>query len=300
MGYQDREYFRNASYPYLDLIRSTRACWGIVLVYTFACLAVSFTDGTAHPLRQYLRLDPAAVTQGWQWYRVVTGSFVVDNAWHLIFALLLLWLLGHELESRYGSREFLVFFVVCTVLGGMTQTLTYRMTGAVTPPPQLGPATAALAVTLLAALCDPFRVVPFLVLPMQMWVFASLVGVFEAFYFLKGLPWPARFSLHAGTLAFTTLYGLLDWRLVHAWIVRPARQAGARQLASVLSAQPEVLQGKGRVPVSLSPQRPVDEQLEAKMDTVLEKVSKTGMDSLTMEEKNILRRASEALRRKRN
>ena len=44
---------------------------------------------------------------------------------------------------------------------------------------------------------------------------------------------------------------------------------------------------------------PIDEQLEAKLDLALEKVARTGKDSLTSEEKAVLMRASEIYRRKR-
>ena len=41
--------------------------------------------------------------------------------------------------------------------------------------------------------------------------------------------------------------------------------------------------------------RDVDEQLEARMDAVLQKVSDHGMDSLTEQEREILQRASERM-----
>ena len=44
---------------------------------------------------------------------------------------------------------------------------------------------------------------------------------------------------------------------------------------------------------------PIDEQLEAKLDLALEKVARTGKDSLTSEEKAVLMRASEIYKRKR-
>jgi hypothetical protein len=43
----------------------------------------------------------------------------------------------------------------------------------------------------------------------------------------------------------------------------------------------------------------VDEQLEARVDAVLQKVSDHGMESLTESERNLLLRASEAFKRKR-
>jgi hypothetical protein len=50
---------------------------------------------------------------------------------------------------------------------------------------------------------------------------------------------------------------------------------------------------------STGPDRSVDEQLEAKLDHVLEKVSRYGRDSLTPDEQEILKRASEIYKRRR-
>jgi membrane associated rhomboid family serine protease len=303
MGYQDRDYFRNAHYPYLELIRSTRVCWGIVILHTLVFLGVLVTQTTAYPLGNALRLDPTATIEGWQWHRVLTASLVVDEPWHLIFALVLIWVLGHELEQMLGGSEFLAFYILCLVLGNVGQTLVYHYALPVFRPMQVGPSSAALGVLMLAVLHFPYRTVPYLLLPMPMWVFGALAAVFEVFFFLSTAPWHVQLAIHAAPLAFTVLYYQLNWRLIGAWARTPRlRRASRRQLAPVLSAKPKpsALREEAPEPAPLTLFRPVDEQLEAKMDAILEKVSKTGMDSLTPEEKNILKRASEELRRKRH
>jgi len=52
-------------------------------------------------------------------------------------------------------------------------------------------------------------------------------------------------------------------------------------------------------PTADSSGRGVDEQLEAKLDQVLEKVARFGRESLTSEEQQILQRASEIYKRRR-
>jgi hypothetical protein len=53
------------------------------------------------------------------------------------------------------------------------------------------------------------------------------------------------------------------------------------------------------VPVAPKPAGAADEQLEAKLDAVLEKVSKHGQESLTPEEREILVKASELYKKRR-
>jgi hypothetical protein len=54
------------------------------------------------------------------------------------------------------------------------------------------------------------------------------------------------------------------------------------------------------VPAVASPPPVGDEQLEAKLDAVLEKVARSGKDSLTDGERQILLRASEVYKRRRS
>ena len=54
------------------------------------------------------------------------------------------------------------------------------------------------------------------------------------------------------------------------------------------------------IAVAATPPAPVDEQLEAKVDAVLEKVARSGQASLTDSERQILLRASEVYKRRRH
>jgi membrane associated rhomboid family serine protease len=303
MGYQDRDYFRNAPSPYWELIRSTRVCWGLVIVHAVIYLGVLLTLRSEFPLGHYLRLDPGAMVRDWQWYRLFTANFVADNSWHFVYALLLLWMMGHELESVLGSREFLAFFVICSVLGNLVQAFAYHFAAPRVLPIRVGPIAPAMAVVLLGILHDPYRMVSYLLVPMQLWVLGLLAAVFEFFYFLQPVAWPVRLAIHAGTLGYTVLYYQLPWRFFggRRWTRRVRATVARRQLAPVLSARPEpVLHEDTPEPAASGTHWFVDEQLEAKLDAILEKVSKTGMESLSAEEKCILQRASEALRQKRH
>jgi hypothetical protein len=53
------------------------------------------------------------------------------------------------------------------------------------------------------------------------------------------------------------------------------------------------------VAVTAPPNSDLDEQLEAKLDAVLEKVARSGQESLTENERQLLLRASEVYKKKR-
>src|SRR5262249_17011702 len=100
---------------------------------------------------------------------------------------------------------------------------------------------------------------------------------------------------HLGGAAFGYLYYKQQWRILNLlpnfkeWRRRRARP----QLR--LYREEEPLSPVG-VPATPSSE---DDQLEARMDAILEKISRSGKDSLTDGERELLLRASEALRRRR-
>lgn len=309
MGYQDREYFREAHSPYLDLIRSTRVCWGLVIVIALGFLATLFTQETTEPLQEYFKLDPQLMFQEWQWQRLLTAVFVADKPWHLAFALVLIWLIGHELEQIVGGIEFLAFFVVTALLSNLAVTLAYYF---LMPNPGLGrfggaevssfgPAGPAMALLAWSVLLGPQRVATYLFVPMPMWIVGLLVLIFDLFFFMQHQPMVIRLAVHAFSLPFACAYSLFNWRLT-GWRRITRRMPIQRQFSNVLQF-PARRSGtrqedQSTESVSSTVFRTIDEQLEAKLDAVLEKVSNSGMQSLTEEEKSILKKASEVMKRR--
>jgi membrane associated rhomboid family serine protease len=320
MGYQDRDYFRNQKHPYWALLESTRACWGIILAHVIIFLIIVLAQDGRHSVEDALRLDPHAMVQHWQLYRLLTASFVVDNPWHLGFALLLVWLIGQELEVIYGSLEFLTFYIIANVIGNLSQFLALQFAFpnqlvnltvirgeggelGFLPFMEFGPSSAALSLLFIGVLHYPYRMVTYLFVPMQMWIFGLIALAVDLFFFMQNVPAIFRLAVHGPTLLWALSYQQFNWRLWRdiSWPPR-FRRPLRRQLAPIAQSRPKsvklVLEEEfSDLPVQRTP-RVVDEQLEAKMDAVLEKVGKSGMDSLTEEEKNTLKHASEVLRKK--
>ncbi|MFT3881665.1 MAG: rhomboid family intramembrane serine protease [Gemmatales bacterium] len=307
MGYQDREYFRDTHSPYFDLIRSTRVCWGLVIIIALVYLATLFTQDTAEPLGEYLKLDPAVMFEGWQWQRLLTAVFVADRPWHMAFALILIWLIGHELEQLVGSWEFLAFFLVATILSNLAVTLVYYY---VMPNHGLrfgmdvscfGPAGPAMALMAWAVFMSPSRVASYLFVPMPMWIVGLLVLVFDLFFFMQNQPMAVKLAVHILSIPFAAAYYFFNWRLT-GWRRTNRGLPAQRQLSGVLQFPAKRNGASADDRPSPTPSshlaRSVDEQLEAKLDAVLEKVSASGMQSLTDEEKNILKKASEVMKRR--
>ena len=79
-------------------------------------------------------------------WRVISYALVHQplNIFHVIFTVVFLVWIGHQVEDLYGSKEYLAYFFLTTLLGGVA----YTVVGAISPgvvPPLLGPSGAVTA-----------------------------------------------------------------------------------------------------------------------------------------------------------
>ncbi|MDN6258844.1 rhomboid family intramembrane serine protease [Corynebacterium sp. AOP36-E1-14] len=66
-----------------------------------------------------LMVDPHAITADGEWWRLLTGAFVHLDPGHLLMNMLLIGLIGRELERAYGTLTMVVSMVLCAVGGGL-------------------------------------------------------------------------------------------------------------------------------------------------------------------------------------
>src|SRR5262249_2382193 len=133
MGIHDRDYARDdepsggASYSEAGL--ATRWLRGITIgvVVLQAPALQSPPSGQGDP-GGFLHLSPALVWEGQVW-RLLTYGFVhsvqeMNGILQLVFNMMILWFFGRALEDRHGSREFVVFYVLSILLGGLAYVVT--------------------------------------------------------------------------------------------------------------------------------------------------------------------------------
>lgn len=54
-------------------------------------------------------------------WQLITYQFMHGSIGHIFFNMLTLWMFGSTLENFWGSRRFLVFYIVCGVFAGIAQ-----------------------------------------------------------------------------------------------------------------------------------------------------------------------------------
>jgi membrane associated rhomboid family serine protease len=317
MGFQDRDYVRRGGPSYLgSWLERGRICkWlvGINVVIFFIQLATRggySEDGAfdAGAFTNFLDLNVYEVVFHGQIWRLITHMFLHDvtSPAHIIFNMLFLWWFGSDVEDLYGPREFVAIYLV----GGLASAVAFvatslplalQVTDAALSPVALGASGAVTAVLLIFACHYPTRIIyVFFFLPVPIWLFVLFTVLHDAFIFVGQMNTGVAVAGHLGGAAFGFLYYKLHWRLSGLWPsfttwrkrrsqprLRVYREEEAPTPVSVVAANP---------PASPALE---DEHLEAKMDAVLEKISREGKDNLTESEKAILLKASEILRKRR-
>jgi membrane associated rhomboid family serine protease len=297
MGIYDREYYRRDGSGFLASFADRgQVCKWLIL----ANIAVFILQVMSDRVTDLLLLDVNQVAHGQVW-RLLTYAFLHQPPpgfpWHILINMLFLWWFGKEIEDLYGSREFLCFYLIAALLGGLAFTA-WGLTAQTGLGGQqcLGASGAVTAVMVLYALHFPHRVIYiWFVLPVPIWAFVVFQVAQDAFIFASGLHTTTAVTVHLAGAAFGYFYHKRHWRLANWW---PNWSAWRRASRSRLRVYRED-DAQTPVTVAAPPAGDVDEHLEAKVDAVLEKVARYGQASLTDSERQILVRASEVYKRRR-
>lgn len=71
----------------------------------------------------YFGLMPVGSDTFYPYWQLITYQFMHDGFFHLFFNMLALWMFGAELEQVWGSRKFLIFYLISGIGGGLVNLL---------------------------------------------------------------------------------------------------------------------------------------------------------------------------------
>lgn len=227
----------------------------------------------------------------------VTYMFLHGDLWHLLLNMLVLFFFGPPLEERWGSREFLKFYFICG-LGGVALSFLFASGASV-----IGASAAIYGVMLAFAMTWPES-------PIYVWgIFPVKAKWLVGFMFVLTLLSAAGGSgggvahfAHLGGLVTGFFYLRLDGRLGKLSLGIPTGRSapkgggsgrGGTTRVSVLTREPrppesrkETVPGRG---LRGRPWQDAEEEaLLDEVDRVLDKISATGMSSLSAEERRLL------------
>lgn len=240
-------------------------------------------------IQEWFELDTGKVVRAGQIWRLLTHAFCHDRRFifHILVNMLCLYWFGGTLEMMYGSREFLLFYLTAAVVAALTFVGLDLYTGSTGP--GIGASGAVLAVMMLYTMHFPCETICFCwFFPLEMrWLMLFYV-IWDLHPVLLALSGDQFFtgvahSAHLGGLALGFLYAKYEWRLADLVGRCPGLGWEGKQWLSALA----VSQARGA--------RKSDPEL-GRVDQLLQKISQSGQDSLTDDERVFLREAGDRIK----
>jgi len=300
MGIYNRDYFRNDQRRLREGWFASGYKWLIaanVIVFVLQLLVtqtklVPVDEGAYVRIRvpmvtQAFELAPAPVFHGQIW-RLVTYAFChdVNSVLHILFNMLFLVWFGATLERMYGTREFVLFYLVAAIASGAAFIALALVLG--DPTPAIGASGAIMAVMALYAIHFPRDEIYLLgLIRLQIRYLVLIYLAFDLWPVLGALGGGRQsdgvaHAAHLGGLAFGFLYHHFGLRLDRTWGGLKRLQLKWKRTRS----RPESVR-------LYDPQEDREQNLDVKVDVILQKILAHGEASLTEQERDLLRKASQ-------
>ncbi len=146
-----------------------------------------------------------------EWSTLITSQFLHGGWMHLLGNMLFLWIFGNNVEDELGHIKYLVFYLACGVLAGLTQWFFSPLSTV----PSLG-ASGAIAGVLGAYIIRFPRVsiltlVSFFFLRVPAFVFLGIWFLQQALYSFVSLGIPTNIGMENGGIAYWAHAGGFVW-----------------------------------------------------------------------------------------
>ena len=245
---------------------------------------------TQHQLTLYMQFVPSRILlQPWT---LLTYMFAHGTFWHLFFNMLGLFFFGPPLEARWGSSEFIKYYLICG-LGGAALSFLFAPSS-----PIIGASAAVYGIMLAFAMNWPD-------MPIYIWgIFPVpakyLVAIFALMSFLSminGSGGNIAHAAHLGGFAAGFIYLKLDRP---GGLFSGMRKNFKRRRLTVVPGEKDDRRGAPAPTAAPAPGRRSsvarEEGLLDELDRVLDKISTQGMNSLTSDERKLLDEVSRRYR----
>ena len=236
--------------------------------------------------------------EGFYPWQLLTYQFLHADFWHLFFNMVFgLWMFGMEVEHVWGPKKFLIYYLCCGVAAGLSQLILSPIFEPILGP-TIGASGAIYGVMIAFAAMFPDRYIfLYFLIPVKVKYFVIILIVFGVLS-VGGQGNVANLA-HLGGAVAGYLYILYDHRRIargrnhgsfQSWMSsapwsRPTSSSGDVVDAKVFDIhESKSLEAK---------EKPVD--LQKRIDEILDKISRSGYQSLSEEEKKILFEASKRM-----
>lgn len=268
MGIYDRDYnqFKHQPQMRLTMPRLTPVVkW--LLIINFAIFFLQFfIPVLGQFIDEWFAVIPAGLIWSLQLWRYISYQFLHGGIWHIFANMLGLFFFGPLLERQWGSKRFLRFYLLCGLTGGILYAL-LALSGVLDVGVLVGASGAIYGILAAVACLYPnMRVYIYGIFPIPLFMLIIIIVIASTLGFFGGDNQGGD-AAHLAGLA--TGFILLKYQSVFANIRIKNKQG---------SWEKKIKR---------------EQDFQAEVNQILDKVNRDGISSLTHREKSILKKATE-------
>jgi membrane associated rhomboid family serine protease len=268
---------------------------GNVVIYLLASFFGLFSIH-GQPLIAYIELIFALfpLGDGFHIWQLFTYMFMHGGFMHLLFNMFALWMFGMELENTWGSKKFLLYYLMCGIGAGLSNLFIAPLFAAAGP--TVGASGAIYGVLIAFGMMFPDRpIFIYFLLPIRARYFVLLYILLEVYSGITGTSDGIAHFAHLGGAAVGFAYLMLERKGFSFDRFFPRKQP----LRYVSGGKEYDYAPSDRTNVSDASYFDIHDNGksvdQARVDEILDKISQYGYQSLSEEEKKILFDASKKL-----
>lgn len=242
-----------------------------LLIVNGSVFIAQLLPGLGQQLTYFAALVPVKVFIAGQLWRCVSYMFLHStvNISHLLLNMLALWMFGGELEQRWGTKKFWGMYLLFGTGAGAFGAL-YLFDPVLRNVPVIGASGAIFGLLTAYAVYNPNRtVLLYFVLPVKAWIVAAAFAALSLLF---------SFSHVNGTAHLIHLGGIV---IAFAYIK-------GEPLLVDFCASVRAMRAERAMRRRVGEQQARKRYYEEKVDPILDKISREGVEGLTEEDKKIL------------
>ena len=232
-------------------------------------------------------LVPYLVNHRLMVWQIFTYMFFHADIAHVLMNMFVLWMFGTELEHNWGFRDFLKYYFVCGIGGGVLVWFTSFLGLSNPLIPTIGASGAVFGILVAFGLMWPDRLIYFWgIFPMKALHLVLLFGAIDLFSGLSSTGGNIAVFAHVGGGVTGFIYLKYGWRIMihlESFIKRIKRRKFKVTQGGAFRSKSSDIRDHNDT---------AHPDIDEEVDRILDKITREGKDSLTAREKNILDRAS--------
>jgi len=253
-------------------------------------------------LNVWFALNPIYEGFNFQIWQLITYQFMHGGFSHIFFNMLMLWMFGMEIENFWGSKKFLIYYLVCGIVAGLFQLFISPLFGD-GPAVTIGASGAVYGVLIAFAMMFPDRYIfLYFFVPIKAKYLIGFLIILE-FLLVDSAQSNVAHLAHLGGALAGFLFIIFDkhidvplkrmWNLSSGYQSRGQFKNPLNDLAGKFRRRKEDIEDADYY--DLNQKKEGEEITQAEIDAILDKISQSGYQNLTEREKRILFEASKKM-----